>query len=570
MHKPKRKSKYWEQFSYEYDGVTYSGKKNCCEKLGLRYLGVLQHAHDYNCTFEEAISQMLENKQKKEFVFRNRKWLSLDTCCDFYKINKYSVQQLQYQCGYTVQEALERSINHANLLRFKYKGKNYASFRECCKELGIPECTVRRCMRETGRSKTVALNYCLKKAENRAGNQKVYNPSPFIYKGKKYDSFVKCCWNYNLEADKVRQKCIAEDISLAEALNYYLIQHPVRRKNDYDSTICHKSIAEQCRQYGIKYYDVYNYSSRYNCSKEEAIKHCFEVKQKLGTDVIEFDGVKYADLHECCRMLKFPYRRVLVKIMNSDCSVQETLQNLKQKKERLFGTGDIENITLENGKCYENIKELCSDLRIREGTLYGYALRNECSITEAADYYAKREEVFQNVALKVGDQFYNDLRQCCEEQGIRYKDVYRRMVEKMVSAEEAVEYFLKRKDRKAKEKQFKRQTNFEPGVPKKVVIMGKEYPSKTSCYDDLKIQKKLVLKRMRDTNCSFEEAVIATYQARIEKEFHFHGEVYRSFVACCKAYGVAQEYIAIKAKREGITRQEAIEKILALREKGTL
>lgn len=29
---------------------------------------------------------------------------------------------------------------------------------------------------------------------------------------------------------------------------------------------------------------------------------------------------------------------------------------------------------------------------------------------------------------------------------------------------------------------------------------------------------------MRDTNCSFEEAVIATYQARIEKEFHFHGE----------------------------------------------
>lgn len=98
-------------------------------------MGVLQHAHDYNCTFEEAISQMLENKQKKEFVFRNRKWLSLDTCCDFYKINKYSVQQLQYQCGYTVQEALERSINHANLLRFKYKGKNYASFRECCKEL---------------------------------------------------------------------------------------------------------------------------------------------------------------------------------------------------------------------------------------------------------------------------------------------------------------------------------------------------------------------------------------------------------------------------------------------------
>ena len=75
---------------------------------------------------------------------------------------------------------------------------------------------------------------------------------------------------------------------------------------------------------------------------------------------------------------------------------------------------------------------------------------------------------------------------------------------------------------------------------------------------------------MKDTNCSFEEAVIAVYQARIQREFHFHGKAYRSFNTCCKELSLAQEYIAIKAKREGITRQEAIEKILALREKSTL
>ncbi|MFR7388623.1 MAG: hypothetical protein ACLUTU_06595 [Blautia faecis] len=57
-----------------------------------------------------------------------------------------------------------------------------------------------------------------------------------------------------------------------------------------------KSIAEQCRQYGIKYYDVYNYSSRYNhVPKRKPSNTAIEVKQKLGTDVIEFDGVKYAD-----------------------------------------------------------------------------------------------------------------------------------------------------------------------------------------------------------------------------------------------------------------------------------
>lgn len=568
MHKPKRKSKYWEQFSFEYDGVTYPSKQKCCDSLGLRYLGVLRHAKDYNCTFEEAIRQMLENKQKKSFVFRNRKWLNLDNCCDFYKINKYSVRELQYQSGYTVQEALERSINNAKKTQFKYKGKCYASFRDCCKEMGISETTVRRCMRETGRSKSVALNYCLKKAENRAENKP--DPSPFLYKGKEYDSFVKCCRDYCLDADKVRQKSIAGDISLTEALDHYLIQYPIKRKKDYDSSICHKSIAEQCRQYGIKYYDVYNYRARHNSSSEEAVKYCIELKKKLGTGVVEFDGVKYADLHECCRILKFPYRRVFTKIVDTDCNVQEALQILKQEKEMLFGNRDSDSITLENGKCFKNIKELCADLQITEGTLYGYAFRKECSLAEAAAYYAKREEVAQNVSIKVGDQIYTDLRKCCEEQGIRYRDVYRRMIEKMISAEDAVEFFLKRKERREKEEQYKIQTNFEPGVPKKVVVMGKEYPSKTSCYADLKIQKKLVLKCMKDTNCSFEEAVIAVYQARLKKEFHFRGEVYRSFWACCKAYGVAQEYIARKAKKEGITRQEAIEKMLALREKSTL
>ncbi|MFR7388622.1 MAG: hypothetical protein ACLUTU_06590 [Blautia faecis] len=133
---------------------------------------------------------MLENKQKKEFVFRNRKWLSLDTCCDFYKINKYSVQQLQYQCGYTVQEALERSINHTNLLRFKYKGKNYASFRECCKELGIPECNCETLYERNRKIKNCSTKLLFEKAENRTEIEK-YIILLLFYKGKEYDSFVQ-------------------------------------------------------------------------------------------------------------------------------------------------------------------------------------------------------------------------------------------------------------------------------------------------------------------------------------------------------------------------------------------
>ena len=56
-----------------------------------------------------------------------------------------------------------------------------------------------------------------------------------------------------------------------------------------------------------------------------------------------------------------------------------------------------------------------------------------------------------------------------------------------------------------------------------------------------------------------------------KKQFEFRGKTYKSYNACCKAYGVAQEYVALKANRERITRQEAIEKLLEQREnKSTL
>lgn len=52
---------------------------------------------------------------------------------------------------------------------------------------------------------------------------------------------------------------------------------------------------------------------------------------------------------------------------------------------------------------------------------------------------------------------------------------------------------------------------------------------------------------------------------------NFVGKHIKAITACCKAYGVAQEYVGIKANRERITRQEAIEKLLEQREnKSTL
>ena len=41
MHKPRRRTKYFERFYFEYEGILYLSKKNCCEKLGFEYGSVL-------------------------------------------------------------------------------------------------------------------------------------------------------------------------------------------------------------------------------------------------------------------------------------------------------------------------------------------------------------------------------------------------------------------------------------------------------------------------------------------------------------------------------------------------
>ena len=227
MHKPRRRSKYFERFYFEYDGILYLSKRNCCEKLGFEYGSVLGYRRIQKCTFRKALDHFKEIREKSQFVFRNRKWKNLDNCCEFYGLEKDNVRHYQYDYGDTIQEALEKAIKHAQKIKFKYRGKTYPSFAKCCEKMGIPVSTVRKYIAETGKSKAVALTHCIKKAEER----KYSNPSPFFDREKEYAMFTECCREFNLEPNKVRQKSVSLNSSLQDALDFFLLDHPVRRKN---------------------------------------------------------------------------------------------------------------------------------------------------------------------------------------------------------------------------------------------------------------------------------------------------------------------------------------------------
>ena len=443
MHKPRRRTKYFERFYFEYEGILYLSKKNCCEKLGFEYGSVLGYRHTNNCSFTEALDHFMEIREQNQFVFRNRNWLNLDNCCEFYGVNKFTVRHYQYDYGDTIQEALEKAIKYTKQIKFVYKGKTYPSLAKCCREMGIPESTVRKCMAETGKTGAVALTHCIKKAEER----KYSNPSPFFYREKEYSMFTECCREFNLEPNKVRQKSISLNSSLQDALDFFLLDHPVRRKKNFDDNYSIESVSATCRQYGIKRADVYNYIKDNQCSKEEAIRYYIAVKNKIGTGPITFEGVKYVDVRECCRKLGISYRWVCDRIIYKNAGVDETLFYYKTEKEKWQKMSE-EPIYLEDGTKYDNLHDFCRVLKIRQTDIYGYIYRHDCSVQEAADFYASRQAAVDKEMIQIGEMVYTDLQKCCKEQGILYRWVCNKMLRENITASEAVKYYIRKNEKK--------------------------------------------------------------------------------------------------------------------------
>ena len=87
-----------------------------------------------------------------------------------------------------------------------------------------------------------------------------------------------------------------------------------------------------------------------------------------------------------------------------------------------------EPIRLENGTRYNNLAEFCTALKIRKKAIYGYIYANDCSVSEAATYYADRQVVSEKEIPQIGDRIYTDLRECCKDQNVPYRWVCNKML----------------------------------------------------------------------------------------------------------------------------------------------
>lgn len=144
---------------------------------------------------------------------------------------------------------------------------------------------------------------------------------------------------------------------------------------------------------------------------------------------------------------------------------------------------------------------------------------------------------------------YISLGQCCEFYGINESSVRSRAWRKKCTWEEAVKYYIQKKETETPKMQF--------------FYKGKKYKSVSACCAEYGVNASSVRNRAKTTECSIEASLDHFIKkARMEIQpslFIFRDKTYRSLEECCLEYGVNADSVSSRKYRLNCTMEESLE-----------
>lgn len=144
---------------------------------------------------------------------------------------------------------------------------------------------------------------------------------------------------------------------------------------------------------------------------------------------------------------------------------------------------------------------------------------------------------------------YISLGQCCEFYGINESSVRSRAWRKKCTWEEAVKYYIQKKETETPKMQF--------------FYKGKKYKSVSACCAEYGVNASSVRNRAKTTECSIEESLdhfIKKASIEIQPSvFIFRDKTYRSLEECCLEYGVNADSVSSRKYRLNCTMEESLE-----------
>ena len=503
----KIRSNYMEKFKFVYNGRTFESKHKCCNFYGICYRSVMAYQNQYKCRTEEAITHFIELKKSKEIIFRNRKWASIKTCCEFYDINEASVKTDMWNRKCTPQEAIERAIEWKKAHEITYHGVKYPSLPQCCEELGINPISVRLYMEKNGVSSTRAITHYIKSKKQRI----------FAFRGKEYNSFTECCLAYDLNPKIVRSAAYRTKSSLPETL---------------EKNVSHM---EGC---------VPQESTE---NDENSGNKVISKKRHRAKEPFFYEGEKYVSLGQCCEIYGINETSVRARAWRIHCTWEEAVKHFIEKS----NADELKKIFVYKGKEYQSVAECCRKYDVRAASVRNRASSTGCSIEEALDHFIKKKIVTKKNEFVFRNKSYETLEECCEVYGVNANSVSSRKYRLGCSTDESLEHFIANKE------------IIEERI-QKFTFKGTEYPSLRACCKKYGIEDACVRQRARDKNCSIEESFEHFMTRKRKKmldnpEFDYHGTLYPSLKECCEKLKISKNSVVSKSRRSGCSLQEAVE-----------
>lgn len=503
----KIRSNYMEKFKFVYNGRTFESKHKCCNFYGICYRSVMAYQNQYKCRTEEAITHFIELKKSKEIIFRNRKWASIKTCCEFYDINEASVKTDMWNRKCTPQEAIERAIEWKKAHEITYHGVKYPSLPQCCEELGINPISVRLYMEKNGVSSTRAITHYIKSKKQRI----------FAFRGKEYNSFTECCLAYGLNPKIVRSAAYRTKSSLPETLE--------KNVSHMEGCVPQESTGND----------------------ENSGNKVISKKRHRAKEPFFYEGEKYVSLGQCCEIYGINETSVRARAWRIHCTWEEAVKHFIEKS----NADELKKIFVYKGKEYQSVAECCRKYDVRAASVRNRASSTGCSIEEALDHFIKKKIVTKKNEFVFRNKSYETLKECCEVYGVNANSVSSRKYRLGCSTDESLEHFIANKE------------IIEERI-QKFTFKGMEYPSLRACCKKYGIEDACVRQRARDKNCSIEESFEHFMTRKRKKmldnpEFDYHGTLYPSLKECCEKLKISKNSVVSKSRRSGCSLQEAVE-----------
>lgn len=503
----KIRSNYMEKFKFVYNGRTFESKHKCCNFYGICYRSVMAYQNQYKCRTEEAITHFIELKKSKEIIFRNRKWASIKTCCEFYDINEASVKTDMWNRKCTPQEAIERAIEWKKAHEITYHGVKYPSLPQCCEELGINPISVRLYMEKNGVSSTRAITHYIKSKKQRI----------FAFRGKEYNSFTECCLAYDLNPKIVRSAAYRTKSSLPETLE--------KNVSHMEGCVPQESTGND----------------------ENSGNKVISKKRHRAKEPFFYEGEKYVSLGQCCEIYGINETSVRARAWRIHCTWEEAVKHFIEKS----NADELKKIFVYKGKEYQSVAECCRKYDVRAASVRNRASSTGCSIEEALDHFIKKKIVTKKNEFVFRNKSYETLKECCEVYGVNANSVSSRKYRLGCSTDESLEHFIANKE------------IIEERI-QKFTFKGTEYPSLRACCKKYGIEDACVRQRARDKNCSIEESFEHFMTRKRKKmldnpEFDYHGTLYPSLKECCEKLKISKNSVVSKSRRSGCSLQEAVE-----------